>query len=217
MGQGGRDHVTEERMREIYGGLMTTRARRGPSSCPTPEALLALVRRDGAEENRLATLDHVMSCTDCRAEFDLLRSIELAGAEAGGAARHRRRWLAPTALAASLLLALAIGRYALPGAPRGDVVRSGEDQRVSLLAPPTRSASGAPLLFAWHPFPGASRYRLEVMDTAGDVVLEAETADTAILLQGAADLKPGSYQWWVGATAAAEARSVLRPLRLDAR
>ena len=86
MGHGGRDHVNDEQLREIYGGLMTTSARRGPSSCPAPEALLALVRREGPEETRLATLDHVMSCADCRSEFDLLRSIELAGAEAGAAA-----------------------------------------------------------------------------------------------------------------------------------
>jgi hypothetical protein len=209
--------VNDEQMREIYGGVMTARARRGPSACPTPEAILALVRREGSEESRLATLDHVMSCADCRSEFDLLRSIELAGAEAGGAARPGRRWLAPVALAASVLLAVVIGRYALPGTPEPDVVRSGEKERLTLLAPPTQATTGAPLLFAWHPIPGASRYRLEVMDTAGEVVLEAETADTAILLRGAADLGPGDYQWWVGATAPEEARSALRPLRLDAR
>jgi hypothetical protein len=217
MGHGGRANVNDDRLREIYGGLMTARARRGPSSCPTPEALLALVRREGSEQTRLATLDHVMSCADCRSEFDLLRSVDLAGAEAGAAARPGRRWLAPAALAASVLLAVMIGRFALPGTPESDVVRSGEDERLTLLAPPTRATSGAPLLFAWHPIPGASRYRLEVMDTAGEVVLEAETADTAILLRGAADLEPGSYQWWVGATAPEEARSALRLLRLDAR
>jgi hypothetical protein len=217
MEPGGRNQVNDEQMREIYGGLMTTRARRGSSSCPTPEALLALVRREGPEEPRLATLDHVMSCADCRSEFDLLRSIELAGAEAGATARPGRRWLAPVALAASVLLAVVIGRYALPGTPGSDVVRSGEKERLTLLAPPTQATTGAPLRFAWHSIPGAGSYRLEVMDTAGEVVLEAQTADTAILLQGAADLEPGNYQWWVGATAPDEARSALRPLRLEAR
>jgi hypothetical protein len=209
--------VNDEQMWAIYGGLMTARARRAPSACPAPEAILALVRREGSEETRLATLDHVMSCAACRSEFDLLRSIELAGAGAGAVARPGRRWLAPAALAASVLLAVVIGRYALPGGGEHDVVRSGEKERLTLLAPPTRVTTGAPLLFAWHPIPGASRYRIEVMDTAGDVVLEAETADTAAVLQGAADLEPGNYQWWVGATAPVEARSALRPLRLDAR
>jgi hypothetical protein len=209
--------VNDEQMREIYGGVMTARARRGPSACPTLEAILALVRREGSEESRLVTLDHVMGCADCRSEFDLLRSIELAGAEAGGTARPGRRWLAPVALAASVLLAVVIGRSVLPGTPERDVVRSGENDRLTLLAPPPQAATGAPLLFAWHPIPGASRYRLEVMDTAGEVVLEAESADTAVLLRGAADLEPGHYQWWVGATAPDEVRSALRPLRLDAR
>jgi hypothetical protein len=214
MGYGGRDRVNDERLRAIYGGVMTSRARSGQSACPEPEAILALVRREGPEEIRLATLDHVMSCSDCRSEFDLLRSIELAGGQAG-AARPGRRWMAPLALAASVLLAVVVGRYTLP-APERDVVRSGAEDRVTLLAPPPEAAAGSPLLFAWHPLAGASRYRLEVMNTAGEVVLEAETADTAILLQSAAGLEAGDYQWWVGATAPGAARSELRPLRLTA-
>lgn len=217
MGHGGRDHVSDEQLRAMYAGLMTSRARTGGAACPEPEALLALARREGPEEARLATLDHAMRCTDCRAELDLLRSIELAGAEAGATARPARRWVAPLALAASVLLAVVIGRWALPAAPESDVVRSGPADRVTLLAPPPEAASGSPILFAWHPIAGASRYRLEVMNEGGDVVLEAETADTAIVLQGAADLAPGRYQWWVGATAPGAVPSELRPLRLTAR
>ena len=215
MGHGGRDHVNDKELRAIYGGVMRPRGRSRHSACPEPEAILALVRRTGPEESRLATLDHVMSCADCRSEFDLVRSIELAGAEAG-AARPGRRWMTPLALAASVLLALVIGRYALPGTPERDVVRSAEGERLTLLAPPPEAATGSPLLFAWHPIAGAGRYRLEVMNAAGEVVLEAETADTAVVVQSAANLEPGEYQWWVGATAPADARSSLRPLRLRA-
>jgi hypothetical protein len=209
--------VNDEQLREIYGDVMTSRTRTRRPECPDPGAILALVRREGPEETRLATLDHVMGCADCRSEFDLLRSIELAGAEAGAAGRPGRRWAAPLALAASLLLAVVIGRYALPDRSEVDVTRAGRDERVTLLAPPPQAATGAPLLFAWHPIAGASRYRIEVMNAAGEVVLEAETADTAILLRGAAELAPGDYQWWVGATPPAEARSALRPLRLTTR
>lgn len=216
MGHGGRDHVSDRQLRAIYSGIMTSRQGGPQSACPDPEAILALVRREGSEETRLATLDHVMSCADCRSEFDLVRSIELAGAEAGAIARPGRRWMAPLALAASVLLAVVIGRYALPGAPERDVVRSGEKDRLTLLAPPTEATTGSPILFVWHPIEGAGRYRLEVMNAGGEVVLEAETADTAIVLQSAADLEPGEYQWWVGATAPADARSALRPLRLKA-
>lgn len=214
MGDGGRGLVNDERLREIYGGIMASRAGARGSACPEPEAILALVRRQGPEETRLATLDHVMSCGDCRAELDLLRSIEAAGVGAGAGARPGRRWMAPFALAASVLLAVVVARYALPGAGEREVVRSGADEPVTLLAPPPEAASGAPLLFAWEPIAGARRYRLEVMNVAGEVVLEAETADTAILLQSAAGLQAGEYQWWVGAAAPGAERSALRPLRL---
>jgi hypothetical protein len=214
MGHGGRDNVNDLHLRAIYGDVMTSRGRSRHSACPEPEAILALVRREGPEETRLTTLDHVMSCADCRSEFDLVRSIELAGAETGAAARPGRRWIAPLALAASVLLAVVVGRYALPAAPEADVVRSGEKDRLTLLAPPPEAITGSPILFAWQPIAGAARYRLEVMNAAGEVVLEAETGDTAIVLQSVADLEPGEYQWWVGATAPADARSALRPLRL---
>jgi hypothetical protein len=208
--------VSDRELRAIYSGIMTSGQGSRQSACPDPETILALVRREGSEETRLATLDHVMSCADCRSEFDLVRSIELAGAEAGAIGRPARRWVAPLALAASVLLAVVIGRYALPGAPERDVVRSGEKDRLTLLAPPTEATTGSPILFAWRPIEGVGRYRLEVMNAGGEVVLEAEPADTAIVPQSAADLEPGEYQWWVGATAPADARSALRPLRLKA-
>jgi hypothetical protein len=219
MGHGRRDElVNEERLREVYAGVMASRgAMAGRTvACPSPEAVLALVRREGSESSRLATLDHVMSCAECRSEFDLLRSIELAGAAAGAAARPgRRSWLVPAALAASVLLAVVIGRLALPTAPESEVVRSGADGGVTLVAPPPESPAGSPILFAWHPIPGAARYRLEVLTSDGEVALEAEIADTAITLQGAAGLAPGDYKWWVGASSAGtDARSALRPLRL---
>jgi hypothetical protein len=211
--------MNEERLREIYAGLMTSRGAKAggrTAVCPAPETLLALVRREGGEEERLATLDHVMSCIDCRKEFDLLRSIELAGAQAGAAAQPgRRRWTLPVALAASALLALVIGRLALPPVPESEVMRSGPDAGVILVAPARQQAIGSPIVFAWHPITGATRYRLEVLTGDGTVALEAETTDTSIMLQGAADLAPGDYQWWVAATSAGvSARSPLRPLRL---
>ena len=106
MGDGGRGElVNEERLREIYAGAMASRGAKGrrTAACPLPEAVLALVRREGSEDSRLATLDHVMSCPQCRSEFDLLRSIELAGAasgaarpaRAGGAGEFRPRWRPP--------------------------------------------------------------------------------------------------------------------------
>ena len=128
--------MNDEQLRETYGSIMTSRGRGRHSPCPQPEAIFALVRREGSEQSRLAILDHVMSCADCRSEFDLLRSIESAGAEGRAAARPGRRWMAPLALAASVLLAVVVGRYLLPRAPESDVVRSGAEGGLTLLAPP---------------------------------------------------------------------------------
>jgi hypothetical protein len=219
MGHGrGEQLVNDARLREIYAGVMASRGGKGSgrtAACPAPEAILALVRRDGAEDARLATMDHVMSCTDCRSEFDLLRSIELAGAESGAARPGRRSWVLPAALAASVLLAVLIGRLALPTVPENEVFRSGSDGGLTLLAPPPKVAAGSPVAFAWRPIAGAGRYRLELLTSAGEVALEAETADTAITLQGTADLAPGDYRWWVAATSGGTTtRSALRPLRL---
>jgi len=221
MGHGWRDQLMNEtRLREIYSGVLAARGGKAgrTATCPSPEAVLALVRREWSEDARLATLDHVMSCAECRSEFDLLRSIEQAGVETGARARPgRRNWMVPAALAASVLLAVVIGRFALPAAPESEVVRSGADAGVTLVAPPEESPAGSPILFAWHPIPGVDRYRLEVLTSGGEVALEAETRDTAITLQGAADLAPGDYTWWVrAASAGTAARSAFRPLRLTA-
>jgi hypothetical protein len=215
MGLDRRDHVvTEGQVKQIYAAA--TARRRG--DCPPPEALQALARREGEEQARLATLDHAMSCASCRAELDLLRSIEEAGAELGAERGAKRRtWFVPAALAATVLLAVGIGRFAL--APTGDEpLRSGEGAGVAVLAPAAEAVAGDPLAFAWRPVPGAERYRVEVLTGDGDVAIEAETRDTALTVDGVRRLEAGDYRWWVVAYAPRPGpRSELRPLRLKAK
>jgi hypothetical protein len=158
-----------------------------------------------------------MSCGLCRADLDLLRSIEQAGSELAGAGRAgRRNWYLPAALAATLLLAVGVGRLVMAPQRDSDVVRGGpESGAVSLLQPPATGKAGTPLLFAWRPVAGALGYHLEVLNADGAVVLESETTDTGVVLEGATALAPGSYQWWVSARVpGATRRSDLRPLRL---
>jgi hypothetical protein len=65
--------LTDARLRDLYArGLHTPDERRG---CPDADTMLALVRGEGAEEQRLATIDHVMSCEACSREFELLRAL----------------------------------------------------------------------------------------------------------------------------------------------
>jgi len=215
MGHDGSVKLTEAQLKDAYQAHLA-RGRPPRASCPTPEAIQALVRREGDEAGRLATLDHVMRCGDCRAELDLLRAVEEAGVRAGaGAAPGRRRWMIPAALAATLLVAVGLGRTALR--PSADTLRSGPAARVELVAPGAEVTAGAPVSFAWRPVAGASRYRLEVLNEAGDLAVEAETRDTTLTSESAARLAPGSYRWWVIALSPAPGpRSELRRLRVVA-
>ena len=72
--------------------------------CPSPEAMLALLQREGPESERLATLEHVMSCPACHREYEWLGAVDRAATQAGGRQASGAWWRrAPLALAASLV------------------------------------------------------------------------------------------------------------------
>jgi len=209
------ERVDEKRLRDLYDRMLDTRDATDRMRCSSPESLLAVVRRDGPEGERLATLDHVMACGDCARELELLRAIEDAGARTVRAAPWRR--YAPFALAASVLLAVGIGvlrRDTQPG--NDDVVRGSSG--VTLVAPHNDARMGAgSVLFAWRPVAGAVRYELEVLDTTGAVRFAATTPDTSVALTDVNRLPAGvEYRWWVRAIDAAGAQrvSAIRPLRV---
>lgn len=214
--------MTDEQLRELFAKAGVACAPGARGACPSPEEMLALVRREGAEERRLEVLDHVMGCTACHGEFDLLRAVEWAGKATGAATPVRApvRWrrFVPLAAAASLLVVAGIGLRERASRDRAsDVPRSGGEE-VVLLAPATSVAAGAPVTFAWRPVPGATRYELEVVDSAGAAVFSASTADTSAVLRDAGRLAPGAeYHWWVRAVRAGGTpwRSAMRPLRAD--
>jgi len=206
--------MSEERLRQLYSAAVAGRSR--AEGHPAPEAIAALARREGSEAGRLATLDHVMGCGECRRDFNLLRTVQRAGVESGVApSGARRSWFMPVALAASLLLAIGIGRAALQ-VRSDDTTRGRETGAVTLVRPGTDAAAGEALTFTWRPVPGAQRYELELLDAGGNVVASAATGDTATAPQAVRTLAPGEYRWWVRATTsdARVLRSALRPLRL---
>jgi hypothetical protein len=212
--------VSDDRLRELYATALTGKSAGAAGEHPAPEALAELVRREGSEEARLATLDHVMRCAECRRELDLLRSVERAGVESGAAGRAggRRAWLMPAALAASVLLAVGVGRTVLRSG--GDDTTRGDGHSAVVLVQPGREArAGDALTFSWRPVPGASRYEIELLDAGGGVVASAATPDTTVSSVATRALPPGDYRWWVRATTpdARSLRSALRPLRLVAR
>ena len=125
---GGDSVVTEARLRELYTERLSTRRPPARTACPSPEALQALVRREGTEEERLRTLDHVMSCADCRAELRSAPEHRGGRSPGGGDGRaSRKAWMMPAALAATLLVAVGIGRLALRPSDE-ELVRAGSER-----------------------------------------------------------------------------------------
>ena len=200
--------------------MLDARRVSGRDTCVAPEAMLALLRREGAEEQRLEALDHVMGCGACRSEFELLRAIEEAGAETTERARPAflrslPRFAVPLALAASLILVVTVGQRLR--SPQGADVERGTADGVTLLGPPPEIAAGTSPTFAWKPVPGAQSYELEVLDEQGALVWGAKTSETSVTLSDPRLLPPGkSYRWWVRTTTTSgnQRASALRSLRI---
>jgi hypothetical protein len=183
--------MTDDALRDAYRELMMARAPRDRSGCPAPEALLALVERTGDEAARLATLDHVMRCADCRRDFDLLRTAAASAEQAaasetpalhvvrGGRSSARRFPLRPMAAAAGLVVAVGVGLLSWHQGTRQPLLR-GEANTVVLLAPEQRPDGSA--LLRWRTVPGAAAYRVEVFAPSGRTVVADTVSDSTFVL-----------------------------------
>src|SRR4051812_20443832 len=138
------DHSDDLSSIEGLGRLYRRRvdARKSPAAgCLPPEAMLALLEREGPESERLATLEHVMSCPDCHREYEWLAAVGRAATEAGGRPTRQTLWRrAPLALAASLMAAVAAGLLIRAQMRGGESVR-GETGDIALAAPPVGTGS----------------------------------------------------------------------------
>jgi hypothetical protein len=194
-------------LREAYRELMAARVPRDRSGCPVPEALLGLVERMGDDAARLATLDHVMSCADCRRDFDLLRtaaaSAEQAASEppalrvvrGGGRSPARRFPLRSVAVAAGLVVAVGVGLLSWHPGTRQPLLR-GDANTVVLLAPETRPDGSA--LLRWRTVPGAAAYRVEVFAPNGRTVVADTVRDSTFVLP-APEVSDQQLRWMVTA------------------
>jgi hypothetical protein len=206
--------VSDTRLKELYARALARRSDVSAAPCPKPEELLALARREGSEEHRLAVLDHVMACSECRRELDLLRAIAKAGESSTGGSLAKTQWqrLAPLALAASILLAVGIG-LGIRRTEAPDVSR-GAAQALVLVAPLTEADPGRPVTFVWKAVPGALRYRLEVLDRNEAVAFSGETAETTLVMPEGRLQRGAEYRWWVrDITPGTQGASPLRRLR----
>ena len=198
----------DDALRAAYARLLDEREAAGSVSResreghPSPEALLALARREGSEAERLRTLDHAMACPACMADLGLLRAAEgerPAASSAGVAAAWRQRWWRPVAaLAAGIVVVVGLSVATRPGASGGDDTRlRGGEPRVTLLAP--ERAPGGGTLFRWRAVAGAERYRVELFDDAGATVASDTVRDTTATLAVPAGARGRGLLWTVTA------------------
>jgi hypothetical protein len=215
------DHSDDLSSIEGLGRLYRRRvdARNLPATgCVSPEALVALLEREGPEGERLATLEHVVSCPACHREYEWLAAVGQAATKAGGRTAGQAPWRrAPLALAASLVAAVAAG-FLIRGQMRGggEPVR-GTTGDIVLAAPAAGvSPSDAPV-FSWHPIEEASGYVFEIQGADRGVIRSDTTPDTTLSLPAA--LPAGEYRWWVReVTDGTEPRSsAFRTLKIPAR
>lgn len=198
--------MTDARLQELYREAMAARDASHDASCPDPDALQALVERDGREETRLATLDHALSCRSCSRELELLRALR-----AGAPAARRPRISTPWLVAASVVVAVAAGTIGIRSmATPEPVLRGPSDQGVALIAPAPNAS-----VLRWHAAPRAVAYVVEVMDAQGAVLAADTTIDTTFALPSSVrTASAAGEQWWVRARLSdgSEVRSAIRPL-----
>jgi len=188
--------MNDERLQQLYQEILSRRLPSDRAGCVAPERLMDLVERHGSEDERLRALDHVMSCTRCREEFEMLRATILAG--------HRTRSAIPLktlAVAASIVFLAASGllyRAVTGGGDReAEVYRSG---RGVVLVSPAGEVARGPVSFSWRSVPGTLRYQVDVIDSAGRAVFFTNTADTSFALPDSVRLVTGAgYTWSVRA------------------
>jgi hypothetical protein len=186
--------MNDERLRDAY-----ERGLPGHDGSPAlddvaAERLRRLVEREGSEEERLRTLDSMLSSAEGR------RELEIAWAAARAARPSRPTWRRYSVAAAVLVsVGLAGVWWRLESAQEIDVLRGGESP-ITLVAPLGSVSSASPARFVWRAIARAERYTLVLVDTAGTELYASETRDTAVALPDSVRLEPGrAYLWWVQA------------------
>lgn len=181
-------------------GLAYRAAARQPSwpgpDCPPAEALERLAAGAAEPDERRRLADHLVECSQCAA---LVRELRDLGGWAARVVRQQRRpvpdrrW--PLALAASLVLAAGLAYVASAPRPSTETVRGAS---VALSPPVGATLARPPARFSWPEQPGASGYRVELRNAAGETVWLGPWelgASAELPAEIAARLEPGTYLW----------------------
>jgi anti-sigma factor RsiW len=132
---------------------------------------------------------HLVNCAECRNELvEVTRLLRT---------RPRRLWVLPVGVAAAaaavLLLVMLPQRTQSPGPGYREPAVTTTVAPVAV-APSGAIATAAQLV--WTAVPQADRYRLALFDSAGTVLWERETVDTAVPIPDTLRLKRGASYFW---------------------
>ena len=166
---------------EALRAMVRTRLQKTPLSrelCPAIEALQAAASRPGDSAEHLQLFEHVAACSECRRDFDLLRTVEAAALAAPSRARVAG-WM-PALAAAVLLIGVSVTWLRTPG-EADDVTRGTAATAAVRLQPPLIVGDTAVTL-RWSAVEQALRYRVEITTASGALVSAQETRDTLLLL-----------------------------------
>jgi hypothetical protein len=187
--------MSDERLREAFERGLPAGRDLPEIDDVAAERLRRLVEHEGSDEERLHTLDQLLSTGEGRRDLEIVWG-------AARAARVRTSWKrAWVGVAATMVLAVPLLWVALKEPT--DVMR-GEDSPITLVAPLDNPSREQASRFIWRRLSDAERYTLVVVDAAsGEEVYAAETNDTTVVLPDSVALVAGrSYLWWVQARTA---------------
>lgn len=198
--------MNDEGLRRAYQGLIKQHRTGDRSQCPPAERLLELVTRGGPEAARLTLANHVMACSHCLPEFELLRSVN----ETLPGQKPASRWMALAASVTLLLAAGIIGQQLLKA--RNDVLR--EQPTIRLVAPISDQQLSGPVTLTWNRVADAVQYQVQVLTAEGARAYRATTTDTTVVVDS---LSPGQFIWQVSAEYATGQPLRSRPARFAIR
>ena len=196
--------MNDEELRTAYAGQLDARRGSDRGGCPGPETLHRAIIHRGPERERLATVNHVMSCAACLHEFETLRSLEYA---------FPADRVVPRALAVAATVVVILGAGILWRSSRSEpdrVMRGGDV--IQLVSPVSASRPSLPVTLIWRALPGAGAYRVEIVADDGRLVRTRVTPDTSLLVDAGLEIDQ-AYIWRIAAATGSRDSAHSAPLR----
>lgn len=175
----------------------------GPE-CLAPPALAAFIDGTLGQPERSAAVEHVATCSHCRAELadlmDLLEAPEVRREREPARAPGSRRLLrVGSAIAAAAVLVIIATRAFAPDGESNHRSSTSPQALTPVVLGPVGEVAAVESL-AWRAIPGSDWYRVTVFDAHGAVVLEQEGPDTLLVVPDSIRFEAGqTYLWRVEA------------------